>query len=266
MAHRSFVGGSVAEHPRTCALARYRAVLRHVAQRAASAAIVASASLAGLALALTITALSPSSAAAQATGRITGTVTDSASGRSLSAVQVAVPGTRLGASTDESGRFTITGVADGTYTLEVRRLGFLARTVPNVRVENGSATVELKLNPAPLTLEAVVTTGVVDPTSGTRVPFTVGRVDAENAPVPAANAVEAIQGKVAGVTVLPTAQPGSGSTIQLRSPVSISRSNSPLIVVDGVIQTQAFGGATADLDASDIESIEVVKGAAAASL
>jgi TonB-linked SusC/RagA family outer membrane protein len=266
MAHRSFVGGSVDEHPRTCTGARTRAVLGLARKRATSFIVRLSISLTGLGLAVTLTALSPSQAAAQATGRITGTVTDSASGRSLSAVQVAVPGTRLGATTDEAGRFTISGVADGTYTLEVRRLGFRALTVPNVRVTSGSATVELKLNPAPLTLEAVVTTGVVDPTSGTRVPFTVGRVDAENAPVPAANAVEAIQGKVAGVTVLPSAQPGSGSTIQLRSPVSISRSNSPLIVVDGVIQTQAFTGSTADLDASDIESIEVVKGAAAASL
>jgi TonB-linked SusC/RagA family outer membrane protein len=231
-----------------------------------SAGIALCAPVAGLGLAFIVMAAAPSAAAAQGTGRITGTVTDSASGRALSAVQIAVPGTRIGASTDESGRFTLTGVADGTYVLEVRRLGFRALTLPNVRVENGTATVEIKLNPAPLTLEAVVTTGVVDPTSGTRVPFTVGRVDAENAPVPAANAVESIQGKVAGVTVVPSAQPGSGSTIQLRSPVSISRSNSPLIVVDGVIQTQAFGGATADLDASDIESIEVVKGAAAASL
>ena len=266
MAHRSFVGGSNREHPRTCARARGRAVHRPATQRVASALFALIAGFAGLGLALTMSAITPTTAAAQATGRITGTVTDSASGRSLSAVQVAVPGTRLGATTDDAGRFTISGVADGTYTLEVRRLGFLARTVPNVRVENGSATVALTLNPAPLTLEAVVTTGVVDPTSGTRVPFTVGRVDAENAPVPAANAVESIQGKVAGVTVLPSAQPGSGSSIQLRSPVSISRSNSPLIVVDGVIQTQAFNASTADLDASDIESIEVVKGAAAASL
>jgi TonB-linked SusC/RagA family outer membrane protein len=221
----------------------------------------------GLALTVTLPAWTrPVAAQASASGRITGTATDSATGRTLSAVQISIRGTRLGASTDEAGRYAITGVADGTYTLEVRRLGFLARTLPNVRVTGGSATVDVTLNPAPLTLEAVVTTGVVDPTSGTRVPFTVGRVDAENAPVPAANAVEAIQGKVAGVTVLPSAQPGSGSTIQLRSPVSISRSNSPLIVVDGVIQTQAFTGSTADLDASDIESIEVVKGAAAASL
>jgi hypothetical protein len=55
-----------------------------------------------------------------------------------------------------------------------------------------------------LTLEAIVSTGLVDPTSGTRVPFTVGRVDASNLPVPATNALESIQGKMAGVTVCPS--------------------------------------------------------------
>ncbi|MBW7935068.1 MAG: SusC/RagA family TonB-linked outer membrane protein, partial [Gemmatimonadaceae bacterium] len=84
--------------------------------------------------------------------------------------------------------------------------------------------------------------------------------------VPAANALESIQGKVAGVTVVPLGQPGSGTNIILRAPTSINKGNAPLVVVDGVIQSQAFGGSSADLDAADIESIEVVKGAAAASL
>jgi TonB-linked SusC/RagA family outer membrane protein len=132
--------------------------------------------------------------------------------------------------------------------------------------EGGTAQADFRLAVVPLTLEAVVTTGVVDPTSGTRVPFTVGRISAEDAPVPATNAVETIQGKVAGVTVVPEGQPGSGTNIRLRSPTSINKSNAPLIVVDGVILSQSFGGSTADLEAIDIESVEVVKGAAAASL
>jgi TonB-linked SusC/RagA family outer membrane protein len=117
-----------------------------------------------------------------------------------------------------------------------------------------------------LTLQAVVTTGVVDPTAGTRVPFTVGRIEVENIPVPSTNAIEAIQGKVAAVTIVPPGQPGSGTNILLRSPTSINKSNAPLIVVDGVIQSQSFGAATADLEAIDIESVEILKGAAAASL
>ncbi|HYD51400.1 MAG TPA: SusC/RagA family TonB-linked outer membrane protein, partial [Gemmatimonadaceae bacterium] len=227
---------------------------------------VASPALLALALLLTLP-LPFAVARAQASGRITGVATDSASGRPLAAVRVQVLGTRLGAMSDDAGRFAITGVPAGTYGVEARRVGYRPRSIPRVQVTDGAAvTVDVRLTAAALTLEAVVTTGVVDPTSGTRVPFTVGRVDAESAPVPATNAVETIQGKVAGVTVVPPGQPGSGTNIVLRSPTSINKSNTPLIVVDGVILSQSFTGSTADLESLDIESVEVVKGAAAASL
>jgi len=130
----------------------------------------------------------------------------------------------------------------------------------------GTLTYDIRMETAALSLQAVVTTGVVDPSSGTRVPFTVGRVSAEDLPVPATNALESIQGKIAGVSVVPQGQAGSGTEIVLRTPTSISKSNAPLIVVDGVIQTDAFGASSADLQSMDIESIEVVKGAAGASL
>lgn len=222
-----------------------------------------------LVLALFAMAALPSTSRAQeaATGRITGVVTDSTTGQPLSAVSVAVAGTRLGGLTNAEGRYTIERVPVGTHTLQTRRIGYSPRNIPDVSVTaGGTATVNIALMASALTLEAVVTTGVVDPTSGTRVPFTVGHVDAADAPVPASNAVETIQGKVAGVTVVPSGQPGSGTNILLRSPTSINKSNTPLIIVDGVIQSQSFGGSTADLESLDIESVEVVKGAAAASL
>ncbi|MDF1502358.1 SusC/RagA family TonB-linked outer membrane protein [Roseisolibacter sp. H3M3-2] len=203
---------------------------------------------------------------AQGTGRLTGTVTDSASGRALGQVQVQVAGTRLGTLTDENGRFTFLNVPAGAQTVEGRRLGYVPVTRRVTITAGAAAEVTLAMRTAALTLQAVVTTGVVDPTSGTRVPFTVGRVDAANAPVPAANAVETIQGKVAGVTVIPSGQPGSGTNVVLRSPTSINKSNSPLVVVDGVILSQSFDASSADLEALDIESVEIVKGAAAASL
>ncbi|HXF24161.1 MAG TPA: SusC/RagA family TonB-linked outer membrane protein [Gemmatimonadaceae bacterium] len=213
----------------------------------------------------------PGSARAQGatnpSSRITGVVTDSLGNHPVAGVQVTVTGGRLGAITDAEGHYTINGVAPGTHTIDARRLGFKPLTRPGIVVNEGAATtLNLKIVSVPLMLEAVVSTGVVDPTSGTRVPFTVGRVDAENAPVPSANAVETIQGKIAGVTVVPSGQPGTGTNIVLRSPTSINKSNSPLIVVDGVILSQAFDGSTADLESLDIESVEVVKGAAAASL
>ena len=214
-----------------------------------------------------ITPAVPSLGAQGATGRVSGIILDSASGRPLSSVQVLLVGTRLGTSSAENGRFVIGNVPTGSYTVESRRVGYrVRRSAPVAVIAGGTAEVELRMATAPLTLEAVITTGVVDPTSGTRVPFTVGRVNADDAPVPASNAVETIQGKIAGVTVTPGGQPGSGTNILLRSPSSINKSTSPLIVVDGVILSQSFDASSADLESMEIESVEVVKGAAAASL
>ena len=245
--------------------------------RSASARIAGSRLVHAIVTVMLVAATPVSAVLAQATGRIVGTVADSASGRPLSSVLVTVNGTRLRAMTDDAGAFTIGAVPAGTHTLEVRRIGYQRGSGAVTVTDGGTANVAIRLLAAPLSLEAIVTTGVVDPTSGTRVPFTVGRIDAENAPVPPTNAIEMIQGKVAGVTVIPSGQAGSGTNIMLRSPTSIYKSNAPLIVVDGVIVSSSasggnfssgasFGGSTADLESLNIESIEVVKGAAAASL
>lgn len=216
-------------------------------------------------LALAALALFATQASAQ--GRITGTVSDSANGRPLSDVQVTVENSSFRTITGENGQYSLAGIPAGTHTLVVGRIGFRRMTIRNISVTDGATTTQdVRLVAAPFTLEAVVTTGVVDPTSGTRVPFTVGRIDAEKTPVPATNAIESIQGKIAGVTIVPNGQAGSGTGIMLRTPTSINKSNAPLMVVDGVILSQSFDASSADLESMDIESIEVVKGAAAASL
>ena len=156
---------------------------------------------------------------------------------------ISIVGTRLAALTDANGRFTVLNVPVGTVTVEARRIVYQPAVARGVVITAGQSTnVELKLRAAALNLQAIVSTGVVDPTSGTRVPFTVGRVDASELPVPATNALETIQGRMAGVTVVPSGQPGSGTNIQLRSPTSITKGSTPLIVVDGVIQSASFGG------------------------
>lgn len=229
----------------------------------------------GAALAVLMLALVPAAAArAQAaTGRVSGVVSDSASGAPLSSVTLTLvtagarTAPRLDARTDESGRYAFPAVPAGEYIVELRRLGYKPLNRTEVIVaDNATVTLNLTMVEAGLSLQAFVTTGVVDPATGTRVPFTVGRVSVEDAPVPATNALETIQGKIAGASVVPSGQPGSGTNIVLRTPTSINKSNSPLVVVDGVIQTDAFGASSADLESMDIESVEVVKGAAAASL
>ena len=85
----------------------------------------------------------------------------------------------FGAVSSDNGRYTIAAVLPGTYTLEARRLGYAPVRREGVVVTAGQATtVDFKVLSAALHLQETVITGVVDPTAGTKVPFTVGRVTA----------------------------------------------------------------------------------------
>ena len=219
-----------------------------------------------LGLVAVLACLLSASAAAQ-TGSITGVITDEQNQVPVPGAQVRVAGTTLGAVSSDSGRYIIAQVPPGTYTLEVRRLGYAPTDRGGVEVTAGvPITVNITIRQTSLRLEQIVVTGVVDPTAGTRVPFTVGKVTKEEMPVPPTNAVESIQGKVSGVQVVSSSEPGTGTNIMLRTPTSINKTNFPLVVVDGVIMSTAFGASTADLSSLDIESVEIIKGAAAASL
>lgn len=227
---------------------------------------------AGLSLVLVAALAAPPPLGGQ-TGQISGTVTDSSTGHPVAGADVLVVGTFHRTRTMDNGSYTVAGVPSGTYAVEARRLGYVARRQAAVEVAaGGTATADFQLMPSVFRLQEVVVTGTVGETEGVKLPFAVGRLDAEQTPVPSSNALEVIQGKVAGVTVVPSGQPGSGTNIQLRTPTSINRANSPLIVVDGVMLGTAEGiegsstDGSADLNGLDIERIEIVKGAAAASL
>ncbi len=198
------------------------------------------------------------------TGQITGQVMDRATQQPLVGAQVFLEGTGIGALSQDNGRYLILNVPPGTYVVSVRMLGFAEGRAENVRVTAGqTATEDFSLTVTALRLQEVVVTGTADPVAGVKVPFTVGKVTKNDLPVPATTAGAAIQGKVAGVRVVRSGgQPGSGVDILLRGATSINRENSPLIVVDGVILASSM----VDIDATDIESVEVLKGAAGASL
>ena len=111
-------------------------------------------------------------------------------------------------------------------------------------------------------LSEVVVTGVTGATETKKLAFTVDKVDQSNLPVPATSALSSIQGKVTGAQVIqPSGRPGTAPSIILRGAKSLNLSLSPLVVVDGVV----MNGGMNDINPQDIESIEVVKGAAASS-
>jgi TonB-linked SusC/RagA family outer membrane protein len=217
-----------------------------------------------------LSVLAFASLASAQTGRVTGVVTEAATGKPLSGVQVYIEGTNYYNLTNAEGRYLLQNVRPGTYAVIANIIGYAVDRRDNLRVDAGQVAVHnFSLRASALSLQELVVTGVTDPVAGVKLPFSISKVTKENlTAVPTTNsALGAIQGKVAGATIVRSSgQPGSGVSIQLRTPTSVQASNSPMFVVDGVILASTIGGTTVDLESLDIESVEVVKGAAAASL
>ena len=126
--------------------------------------------------------------AGQQTGRgsVTGVVTQAATGQPLEQVSVRLLGTSFGAVTNAQGRFTIPNISPGIYAMEAARIGLAPNRRDDIRVVAGQpTTVNFALAERTLVLSTVVTTGVSDPTSGAKTPFSVGRISAAQMPVPA---------------------------------------------------------------------------------
>ena len=215
------------------------------------------------------------------TGRITGTVTDATNGAPIEAAQVLVAGTTVGATTDPQGRYTIQSVPAGTVTLVVRRIGYTegGRTAVVVTA-GGVTTANFQLTTAPRQLNEVVVTGTAGGTQKRAIGNVVATVNADSilAVAPIANINQLVGQRTAGVMMLPgTGQVGTGSAVRIRGNSSLSLSNEPIIYIDGVrMDSDANrgpgqrGGANVsalnDIHPDDIESIEIIKGPAAATL
>ena len=213
------------------------------------------------------------------TGTITGRVVDSTTQQPLSDVSVVVQGTRRGAVTAADGTFAIVGVPAGSQTVRARRIGFSAPvqiiTVPS----GGTATVVFALDRRAISLEDVVTVGY-----GTQrraaITGSVATIDASAAQVGVvSNVNQMIEGRAAGVQITQNSgEPGAGAQVRIRGGTSISASNEPLYVIDGVpisnVETENAGiGISGSpplprspltlLNPSDIASISILKDAAA---
>ncbi len=200
---------------------------------------------------------------AQQTGTITGTVSDVATGQLLESAIVRLDGAQSGVLTTDAGRYLIIGVAAGSHQLTFDILGYESQTLAVDVVAGETAVLNAELVSGALELQELVVTGVARATPRVKLPFTVEKLDIATTPVPAVSAENYLIGKVPGIKVVGgSGQPGSTGDILLRGATSINGGEDPLIIVDGVITTSGFD----DLVALDIESMEVVKGAAGASL
>ena len=232
--------------------------------------------------------LSPDSAHAQTTGTIRGRVVESGGQRPVSDAQVAVVGTTLGGITGASGEFVIVNVPAGARQLRVRRIGFQAQERAVTVNAGATATVNFELAQSAAQLDQVVITGTAGAVERRTVGNAITQLDV--AELTQKNSIlnvnEVLQGKTPGVTILPgSGAAGTSGEIRIRGASSLS-GYSPVVFVDGVRYNisdlggfSATGGGTAGLAQStqvtsalnwlnpnDIESIEVIKGPAAATL
>jgi TonB-linked SusC/RagA family outer membrane protein len=214
--------------------------------------------------------LTASAATAQAQNAIiTGKVL-AESGQALEFANVYINELTISVPTNAQGAFSINipaaRVLGQAVNLRVRAVGYVPGAIA-IRITAGTQNHDFSLKKDINRLSEVVVTGSVEGTERSKVPFSVGRLTAEDIPVPALNPVTALQGKVAGMRIASTSgSPGSTPQILLRGPTSINasgRGTGPLLIVDGVIlRNQSLN----EIGGLDIESVEVVKGAAGASL
>jgi TonB-linked SusC/RagA family outer membrane protein len=230
-----------------------------------------------LALALALAVLGAGAAAAQQ-GTITGRVTDATSGRPVPSAQVRVTGSNQVALTNESGSYTLRNVAPGTATVRVLVIGYAERTQQVTVAAGQSATLDITVAPSAVGLAPIVVTA-----TGEQRRVEVGNAIAE---VPAEELVEnraitsvadLLTARAPGVTVIPGTQTGAGVRVRIRGTSSLSLTNNPIYVIDGVrvesstgSSTLSVGGTTpsrvGDLNPEEIQSMEVVRGPSAATL
>jgi TonB-linked SusC/RagA family outer membrane protein len=220
-------------------------------------------------------ALTGTNAVAQSgTGSITGRVTDAAAGVPLVGAAVRLSGTQVGTATMEDGRFIIRGVRPGATEIIVTRIGYEPRRT-NITVNaNDTTTVNVTLAQAAFSLAEVVVT-VTGAQKKAEIANTVASVDiAAKAEATTANTLgQLLSGQAAGVQIISAGAAGGGSRIRIRGQSSLSLGNSPVVYVDGV---KVYSDATTasatrssrfdDINPEEIESIDILKGPAAATL
>lgn len=191
---------------------------------------------------LVLSLLLGSTGVAAAQGIVSGRVTDQANGNALVGARVVIVGTSLTASTNAEGRYRITGVPTGTFQVRASQIGYASGTKSATVADQGAATVDFTLVLTPYSLDEVVVTATGDQAKR-EVGNAVSTVDASllvaNGPV--SNMNDLLVGKAPGVQVLPGSTTGTGGRVRIRGNSSLSLSNNPIYVIDGVRMVSDVG-------------------------
>ncbi|MCA9736805.1 MAG: SusC/RagA family TonB-linked outer membrane protein [Gemmatimonadota bacterium] len=218
-----------------------------------------------------------------AQNQIGGRIIDAETNQPLAGAQIRIAETGQGGLTQANGRFLIVGVQPASVTLEVTMLGY--RTVRQ-QVTTGTVDVVIPMETAAVLLDAIVVTGVAGAQQARSLGNTVATVRADELTeiAPPSDVESLLSGQAAGVQIgVGGGEIGGGANIRIRGASSISLNSQPLLYVDGVRVNgnNADGGGGIggvgvdnsvppsrlnDFSPEDIESIEIIKGPAAATL
>jgi TonB-linked SusC/RagA family outer membrane protein len=219
----------------------------------------------------------PLSAGQGQPGVLSGTVIDSKSQRPLAEATVAAEGTEISALTGARGEFRLTGLTGSTARLRITRIGYQMVTV---EAPVGGAPLVVRLTELVVKLDELVVTGTAGEVQKRSLGTTVARIDATAANEFAApgSVNKLLAGRAPGVVISENSgRVGAGSEINVRGRSTLSLGEQPLIYLDGARVSNNAGAGTGfqgsagvsrvnDINPEDIESIEVIKGPAAATL
>ncbi|MCD4729525.1 MAG: TonB-dependent receptor plug domain-containing protein [Bacteroidales bacterium] len=210
---------------------------------------------------------------------ITGTIVSSDDGLPIPGVQVLIKGTSLGTITDLDGKYTIqVSDVDANAVLTFRFVGMVTQDV----TIGAQTTIDVSMEPDVFSIEGVVVTALGISREKKSLGYATQEITGEEiSQVKSDNFINSISGRAAGVRVQNTGNMGGSSNIIIRGSSSITGNNQALIVVDGIpinndmqnttdqVRGRAgydFGNAAADINPADIETMNILKGAAATAL
>lgn len=219
-----------------------------------------------------------SAAAAWAQGTVSGRVSAQGTNQPLEEVRVLVVGTSIFTTTGVDGRYTLRNVPTGTAEVRVLRVGYQEQKKPITVAAGQTAALDFSMQQTVVQLQEVVTTATGEQR---RVEFgnTVATIDVAKKvqESPIKNMGDLLVAKAPGVQVLPANMTGGGSRVRIRGTASLSLSNDPIYIIDGIRMTSnsasmqiGVGGTSPsrvnDINPEEIENIEIVKGPSAATL
>lgn len=226
-------------------------------------------------------------------GTITGSVNAATTGQPINGTQISVMDTQLGGLSNVNGRFLITRVPPGTYTVQAVHVGYGTQTQQVTVSSGGSATIEFSLEVSAVDLDEIIVTGTAGAVERRKLGVSAASLDVANISetVPLDGFSQALEGRIPGVrSIGSVGGVGAGRVLTVRGMDSFQLGQRPVIYIDGIrVDTRgsewgsgtnntsmrttccAFSGGAgedrlSDLNPDEIDRVEVLKGPAAATL